>query len=758
MIDKNENRILNIIKYSPIIFILFCSVFIGYFIKTEHTKNIKSEKEQVQKNFVEQERARVEFITKKAYEFIVKKDKSKTKTLRNKLKNHVINAHNIAMSIYENNKKTKTKQEITKLIKDALREIRFLNGRGYFFIFSMEGKSILNASFPKIEGKDLWEYQDAKGTFLLQEMNELMKKQDEVFYDWYWNKPEYEDNPEYLKVGFFKKFKPYDWFIGTGEYMHDFTNELKKEALEIVQNLKYKNNGYIFVIDSKGEIISTLHKGMIGVNIHDLNINRELSKKFDLFITADRKGDFFNYKVYKEVEDSKPKNKTAYFQKFDSWKWVIGSGFNIEDADSIIEERQKILENKYDNYLKKLILLSTIFLVVVLVLSFFISKYLEKIFVAYKTELKSKNENLLRAQKLAKLGDWELDISSNEISWSEEVYKIFDIKEDIKIDLSFMKNLIDQEDRKIFENSIKRVINEGKKHCCLCKIKRQSDNKTLWLDFKGEIDKSNNTLIGTIQDITVRKNLELEKEQHEKILYQQSKMAAMGEMLNNIAHQWRQPLSSISTAATGIKLQKDMDILKDEDLTQAMDNINKSAQYLSQTIEDFRNFFNPKNSSYKELSLRESIDRSLSLVEAQFKAKSIKIIKDIEEIRLFTLENEFIQVLINILNNSRDALLEKTINDKVIMISSIVQNEELTLEIIDNAGGIDEEIINRVFEPYFTTKYKSQGTGIGLYMSQEIVTKLLKGHISVSNKEFIYENKSYKGACFTIVQNINFKK
>ncbi|RXJ91757.1 hypothetical protein CRV01_01310 [Arcobacter sp. CECT 8983] len=758
MIDKNENRILNIIKYSPIVFILFCSIFIGYFIKIEHTKNIKAEKEQLQKSFVEQERSRVEFITKKAYELIAKKDKTKTEILRTKLKNHVTNAYNIAMSIYENNKNTKSKEEITKLIKDALRQIRFLSGRGYFFIFSMKGTSILNASFPKIEGKDLWEYQDAKGTFLLKEMSAILKKQDEVFYDWYWNKPDYENNPEYLKVGFFKKFEPYDWFIGTGEYMHDFTKEVKKEALEVVQNLEYKNDGYIFIIDSKGEIISTLHKQMIGVNIHEFNINRELSKKFDLFVSSNRKGEFFNYKVYKEIDDTKPKNKTAYMKKFDNWNWVIGSGFNIEDVDFVIEERQKILEDKYDNYLKKLIILSTIFLAVVLVLSFFISKYLEKIFIAYKTVLKNKNENLLRAQKLAKLGDWELDISSNEIYWSDEVYKIFDIAEDKKIDLSFMESLIDQEDKKTFANSIKRVIEKGEKHCCICKIKRQKDNKTLWLDFKGEIDKSNNTIIGTIQDITVRKNLELEKEQHEKILYQQSKMAAMGEMLNNIAHQWRQPLSTISTAATGIKLQKDMDILKDEDLTHAMDNINNSAQYLSQTIEDFRNFFNPKNSSYKELSLNESIDKSLSLVEAQFKAKSIAIIKNIEEIRLFTLENEFIQVLINILNNSRDALLEQTIENKVIMINSKVENEILTLEIIDNAGGISEEIINRVFEPYFTTKYKGQGTGIGLYMSQEIVTKLLKGHISVSNKEFEYENKSYKGACFTIVQNINSKK
>ncbi|WP_419774259.1 cache domain-containing protein [Halarcobacter sp.] len=757
MIDKNENRILNIIKYSPIIFIFLIAIFIGYFIKVEHDQNIKSEKEQIQKDFVEQERERVEFITNKAYDFIKKKDKSKTKILKQTLKSHVTNAHSIAMSIYENNKATKSKEEITKLIKEALREIRFLDGRGYFFIYKMNGVNILNSAFPKLEGKDLWHYVDAKGTFLLQEMNKRLKEKEEVFYEWYWNKPN-EGEKDFLKVGFFKKFGPYDWFIGTGEYMNDFTKEVKKEALEIVQNLKYKNDGYIFAIDNSGKIISTAHKKMIGVNIHDIYINRELSKKFKLFVDSNRSGDFFNYKIYKTIDDMHPKNKTAYMKKFDNWDWVIGSGFNMEDADSIIERRQKILENKYDKYLKNLVILSTAFLVVVLILSYFMSKYLERRFLSYKTALKNKNKNLIRAQKVAKLGDWKLDLDTKEIYWSDEVYRIFGVDKDKKVDLDFMKSLMDKECTDYFVKSINSSISKNKKHSCIYKIRKNDNGKSVWIDCKGEIDKHNNILIGTIQDITIRKKLELEKEQHEKILYQQSKMAAMGEMLNNIAHQWRQPLSTISTAATGIKLQKDMDILKDEDLTHAMDNINKSAQYLSQTIEDFRNFFNPKNSSFKEISLEESIEKSLALLEAQFKAKSITIVKNIEEIRLYTLENEFIQVLINILNNSRDALLENAIDNKLIIINSKVDNERVTIEILDSANGIDEKIITRVFEPYFTTKYKGQGTGIGLYMSQEIVTKLLKGNIIVSNKKFKYENKYYKGASFKIELSINSKK
>ncbi|AXH11168.1 cache domain-containing protein [Halarcobacter bivalviorum] len=757
MTDKNEKRILSIIRYSSTIFIFVISLVIAYFINIEHKKNIKEEKDQIEKEFVLEERKRVEFITKKAYELLEKKDESKKELLKAKIRNHVLNAYKITMSIYENNKNTKSKEEITKLIKDALRDIRFLNGRGYFFIYKMDGTNVLNAAFPKLEGKSLWHYQDSKGVSLLQEMNKQLQIQDEVFYDWYWNKPNGKKD-EYLKVGFFKKFGPYDWFIGTGEYMEDFTEELKEETLDIIKTLKYKNDGYLFVFEKNGLLLNTLQKDMIGINIHEVNLFDKLSKSFSSFMNSDDKGRFIQYEIHKNLEDKNPKNKISFMLKFDNWDWVIGSGFNIEEASSIVENRQKSLEEKYNRYLKNLIILSTIFLVFLLVISYLMSKYLEKIFTDYKCTLKNKNKNLLQAQKVAKLGDWKLDVENSELYWSEEIYRIFGVDKDKKIDLDYVVELINDEYKSYFKDSIKNTILNKTKHNAIYKIKRENDKKIRWIDCTGEFDEESNIVVGTIQDITDRKKLEIEKEQQEKILYQQSKMAAMGEMLSNIAHQWRQPLSTISTASTGIKLQKDMDILKDEDLIHAMDNINKSAQYLSQTIEDFRNFFNPKNNSFKEINLIDLIDRSLSLIDSQFKAKDIEIIKNIEDIDLFILENEFIQVLINILNNSRDALLLKGKNEKrLIFIESKRIKEKLELKIYDNANGIDLEIINRVFEPYFTTKHKSQGTGIGLYMSQEIITKLFKGYISVYNKTYVYKENVYKGACFKLELNINSK-
>ncbi|MAD41822.1 MAG: hypothetical protein CL623_05470 [Arcobacter sp.] len=256
--------------------------------------------------------------------------------------------------------------------------------------------------------------------------------------------------------------------------------------------------------------------------------------------------------------------------------------------------------------------------------------------------------------------------------------------------------------------------------------------------------------IAVKQDITHRKLLELEKEERDRLFFQQSKMAAMGEMLGNIAHQWRQPLSVISTIATGSKIQKDMNVLSDTDFKKAMDSINETVQYLSETIEDFRSFFDNKNNKEKEFLLSRTIDKALNIVSSQFVSKDIEIIKNLSEITILSSENEFIQVLLNILNNSKDALLKKENERKLIFIDAYINNNNIIIEIKDNAGGINEEIIDRIFEPYFTTKHQSQGTGIGLYMSQDIITKHLNGILSVVNDEYIYENTRYKGAKFCI--------
>ncbi len=247
----------------------------------------------------------------------------------------------------------------------------------------------------------------------------------------------------------------------------------------------------------------------------------------------------------------------------------------------------------------------------------------------------------------------------------------------------------------------------------------------------------------TISDITQIK-------EKDRIMNQQSKMAAMGEMIENIAHQWKQPLSVISTVATGVDFKMEInESLSKEEMSGWTKIINNEVQHLSQTIDDFRDFFKTDKIK-KEFSLLKTFDKTLKLLIPQFKTTNIAIVKNIQDIAITEMENELIQVFINILNNARDELFKITKDKKIILIDVVTNKDFVEISIKDNAGGIPEEIIKDVFNSHFTTKEDSGGTGIGLYMSKVIIEEHMKGTIKVVNSNFIHENLTHTGAQFKI--------
>ncbi|QKF66926.1 PAS sensor-containing signal transduction histidine kinase [Arcobacter venerupis] len=257
--------------------------------------------------------------------------------------------------------------------------------------------------------------------------------------------------------------------------------------------------------------------------------------------------------------------------------------------------------------------------------------------------------------------------------------------------------------------------------------------------------------IAVFSDITLQKEQEKLLHEKEKLLFQQSKLSAMGEMIGNIAHQWRQPLSVISSSTSAIKLYEQEGIYSKEEIIEFIDVILNSTKYLSNTIDDFRNFYK-EDSEKIDFDVELAINNSLNLIKTELVKQNIKVIFINEEsFNICGIRNQFLQVMINILINAKDAFLDKDIINKAIFIDFYQDSQNNIIEIYDNAGGIDEKVIEHIFEPYFTTKHKSLGTGIGLYMSEEIITKQLKGEIIVSNKEFTYKYEKCKGAEFKII-------
>ena len=238
---------------------------------------------------------------------------------------------------------------------------------------------------------------------------------------------------------------------------------------------------------------------------------------------------------------------------------------------------------------------------------------------------------------------------------------------------------------------------------------------------------------------------------NEKIISQQTKMASMGEMIGNIAHQWRQPLTAISVAAGGIKLGYELDMCDTEETICELDNIVDNTKFLSATIESFQNFLKD-DKIISNVNIKSACKKTLSIINANLKVNKIEIIEDFDSDKIVIrgIENEVVQVLLNIINNASDVLKSiKSIDEKYIKISIYNDDENVFVSIHDNGNGIDDSIINKIFEPYFTTKHKSQGTGLGLYMTHKIIEKM-NSKISVKNDHFSHNNSTYYGAKFTI--------
>jgi len=244
-----------------------------------------------------------------------------------------------------------------------------------------------------------------------------------------------------------------------------------------------------------------------------------------------------------------------------------------------------------------------------------------------------------------------------------------------------------------------------------------------------------------------------EQKKKDELLYEQSKNASMGEMIANIAHQWRQPLSIISTAATGMMMQKQMGVLNDEVFENSCTQINDNSQYLSKTIDDFRDFLK-EESKIVPFSIKNALESFLHLVEPVAKDNNLEIISSLNEDFIINgNQNELLQCFINIFNNSKDAFLaNKEIDKRYFFIKIVFDSKDtIIIEFKDNACGIPPDVIGKVFEPYFTTKHKSQGTGLGLSMTYQLITSQMNGAISVDNDEFEYNDIKCQGAKFTIV-------
>ncbi len=473
-----------------------------------------------------------------------------------------------------------------------------------------------------------------------------------------------------------------DFYSIKAKNIGDLIKFASADAMVIDDETKILELVYEFV--QTNDTIATIKISRKNSNTMIINKGKWEFKETFNFIENDKEIKTSYYLGYsKYVEKDVFKYRYPIYFSDILWGWL--------DIDVCLEDYNKKLDETYN----QMIFLAILFLLISIWISFFVAKMI--------------------ANPIIKLKDISNKITDGDLNRRA----VFDTQDEIgQLANSFNKMVVSLQSSQE-------------------KLKKSHDNLEIRVN---ERTKELKTLNETLEE-RIQVGIDKQKEQ-EQMLIQQSKLAAMGEMIGNIAHQWRQPLNALGLVVQNMKFAYDMDELDDELMNKSIKKVNMLTNNMSKTIDDFRNFFKP-NKEKKYFYLDKEIENSIALLESAFKNNNICIEyeKGVQN-EVYGFPNEFSQTILNILSNAKDALVEKDINNRKVRIEIKEEDKFLCVIINDNAGGIPEDIIDKIFDPYFSTKEEGKGTGVGLYMSKIIVEKNMSGRLSVKNTE--------DGAMFTV--------
>ncbi|MDP3301143.1 MAG: PAS domain-containing sensor histidine kinase [Sulfuricurvum sp.] len=379
---------------------------------------------------------------------------------------------------------------------------------------------------------------------------------------------------------------------------------------------------------------------------------------------------------------------------------------------------------------------------------------LEHILEVNSTELTQANKNILKKHELLHSVTESID---DLIFYKDLNFRYIGCNSSFSNFFGFsVETIIGKEDSELYESQYASLFREMDQ-MMLKEMKARTNNE--WVkNVKGEdvyllttkapLINSNGELFGLVgisRDITKEFYLEEEVKSQQAMLIEQNRLAALGEMIGNIAHQWRQPLNTLGLIVQDLQEAYHFSEVNEDYIDNTSSKAMEQINYMSQTIDDFRNFFSP-NKDKKLFYISKSISDAIEMLLPDMNKYEIMCQTTVDEkLTVYGLRNEFTQVLLNLIKNAQDALLENHAKNRRIHITVKNDDNKVEISIADNAGGIPETIIDRIFEPYYTTREEGKGTGLGLYMSKMIIEEHMGGSLSVQN--------SKEGAIFTILLN-----
>jgi len=619
-----ENNIPRLIIIFPVLSIMILTVLISYFYVSYRHQHFKVESQRLKQDYIDGEKKHLQERLESLYLLLQKKYENMKKPMSEELVSRINVAYETAEFLHKRYSRGYNEKAVKELILGALSRMVWSDKKEFIWVSDKKGNNLL-ARQKEFE-KNLWDYQDADGRYIIQEEIAAVNEHKEAFL-----KTRFNPEKPRVQLMYVKDFGHYDWFFGTGMHYVDEYERIKRNVISTLMAIQTDPDEYFYIVNSEGRII--YHPEMeLNSNILELKDKNGFAYIKEQISKAKKEGaGYVSYLSKSRRYDSySPKTTlSVYFKPFD---WVITTGFYATNIQNSIDHQQSLLKKEIEEEIKTILLFSFILAILVILLTLAFSRSISDIFINYKRRVKER-ENALH----------ELNDS---------------LKERVE----------------------KEVASQREK---------------------------------------------------EKMLVQQSKMAAMGDMISMIAHQWRQPLNQMSYVMMNIEGAYDDKALSREYLDEKLKEGENLLEYMSHTIDDFRDFFKPDKAK-ETLSLCDLVNSAMGLIEKGLEKHHIVLKKEyISDTNITVYKNEMIQVLLNLLKNAQEALEEKE-DDKEIKICVYEEEGFAKISIRDNAGGIVEENMEKIFEPYFSTK-AHQGTGLGLYMSKIIIEEHMDGHLSVHN-------------------------
>jgi len=745
---------------------------LGYFWVYREYLRFQDEIQSIRTHAIESQKDLIQNEVRQVIDYVRYMRSRTGERTRAALRERVYEAHSLATHIYGLYHDRIPDPEVKRLIVEALRPVRFNNGRGYYFATSLDGVSQLFADRPELENTNIVGMRDRDGKTVVRDLIAIARKKGEGFYEYTWTKPG-GTGGGFPKIAFVKYFKPFDLFLGTGEYVDDMEGDLRRETLERISKITFGNDGYIFVQDMDGVFLAHPQKGLIGTshrdftNSYDVKIGQEL-------LTAARypNGGFVTYQWWKPTTGQRAP-KLSYARLFDDWGWIIVTGVYIDDIERMIARR---VSSHQDTIRRRLAVIGVLFVSFValgLLIAWFFSRKVrrgidtftgffrkstlshEKIdreameFSEFETlaELADRmvddfrvNEEALRAEKdraqmyldTAGILFVVLDCEGRVTLVNRKGCELLGQPEAEILGREWFDAFVAPEDRPVAREAFRALLREGKGRIEYRENRVMNPNGELrliaWHNtvVPNEGGKGAPGVLMSGDDITERRETEQRLQRSQKQLQQTQKMEAIGALAGGIAHDFNNLLGAI-IGYTELYKEQVRDRPK---VYGGMGQVLTAANRAKDLVQQILSFSRMAEQEKKAVALCPILKEVAKFMRASLPATiEVNLSLNATTDTVWADPTQMHQVVMNLATNAGYAM-RKAGGVLAIVLNevSIGPDDEalrpgryLDIVVTDTGQGIQKELLERIFEPYFTTKEKGEGTGLGLSVADGIV-------------------------------------